>query len=1109
MSICALFGQSNTATVTGLITDPAGAVMPSAKVTIRNVDTNIPREMASDENGDYTITSLPPGKYELTVSSPGFRTAVQRNLVLQIAQVLRVDVRMEVGTVAETVEVSAQAPLLNTEVGAIKGDVIVQAEIQELPLDGRDFTDLAFLVPGVVPMAQGGQGSGMNVNGARSDNTNYSVDGFNNRNPRGAAAQVRPNMDAMQEFKMEVSGFSAENGRMAGGVINMALRSGTNQLHGTLFHYIRNDIFDARAFFDPGKQPLRRNQYGGTLHGPVNLPGLYKGRDRTFFLFSWEAYKEILGQSNIGRVPTALERQGDFTQSTDFLGRPLYLRDPLASGTCGASNQGACFPGNVIPASRFHPIAVRLIEHYPLPNRPDPRNNLILTAKDDDRWDSFMGKVDHRLDGNDTMAVRYQKRYARNSAPFGGSGLGGFGNKIKDDRSLLGIDNTHMFSPAFLLEIRGGYSRNATRERTIWEGQDIAGQLGIPGTTTDPELVGFPRFTMLDHYPLGSANAQPVQYHVTTIQGGFKFTWIKSRHALKWGFDAERVRFNQPFFDNMRGTFNFQDRWTNHTVGDFLLGMMQSATRTVGVARNYMRSTSYGMFFNDDFKATRSLTLNLGLRYELDMPPVDRYDRASNFLPELGKIVIASGRNLPALEERVAGAGLQDRVTTGDQVGLPRSLVYADKVNFAPRVGFAWRAFGSQKTVVRGGWGIFYGGHLLNPVRTALMTGFPFSARQTFNRLASNPGLVTLSNPFPDARETESGVTNSNGYELRPTLGYIQSFNLTVEREIFDGTAVEVAYVGSRGFHLGRQYDINQPLRSMERYMANQPFLRPVTGLNAINYFGFGSNSFYNAGQISLRRRSNRGWFYRLNYSYSKSVDDASQLTGNSTGGFSGAQNARDLRSERGRSDFDRRHVVTGAFSYQLPFGRGKRWMNQVGRIGNGIIGGWQLSGTGTFYTGQPFTVNSVDVDANLGESLRPNRLANGTQADIAGAGRRGVDYPWFNLLAFEKVPRCTSRESCLPSPNGFLPFAFGNSGRNILDGPAIHFVNLAMLKNFRMERRRNFQLRYELFNILNHANFNLPNRSFNSISGGVITSVQDRGRGGPRVMQLALKYEF
>jgi len=1103
------WGQSNLATVTGVVSDTAGAVMPAVSITIRNVETNIARHVATNQTGDFTITNLAPGKYELTAEMTGFRPYRRSGIVLEIGQVLRDDVQLQVGAVTESVSVSAEAATINTESGTIKGDVIVHAEIQDLPLDGRDFTDLAFLVPGVMPRSQGGQGSAMNINGARADNTNFYVDGFNNRNPRGAAAQVRPNLDAMQEFKVEVSGYSAEYGRMAGGILNMALRSGTNRLHGSLFEYARNDIFDARAFFDRDKLKLRRNQFGATLSGPVALPRLYDGHDRTFFLFSWEGYRQVLGQSRLGHTVTAAERGGDLSGAATSLGQPLFLRDPLASGNCNASTAAACFPNNRIPSSRFHPLALKLLEYYPPPNRADPRNNYIVSADDHDVWDSFLGKLDHRVSEKDSLGFRYQKRYARTSAPFAGSELGIFGDQSRDDRSLMGLDLTHMFSPTFLVEVRGGYSRNATRERTIWDQRNVAAELGIPGTTTDPKLLGFPVIQLLDHFSLGSAAAQPVEYHVTDIQGNAKFSWVRAKHVLKWGFDVERVRFNQPFYNNNRGTLRFLDRWTNHTVGDLLLGMLNNTSRTVGFTRNYLRATSFGMFVNDDYKLARSLTLNLGLRYEIDQPPVERYGRASNFIPGINRIILSSGQNIPDLQRLLEEANLTDRLGLARDYDLPPSLVFTDYTNLAPRAGFAWRVLGSQRAVLRGGYGIFYSGHLLNPVRTNLMTGFPFSLNQTFARQASRPDLVTLSNPFPDQRTQLSGVTNSNGYEVRPPTGYVQSYNLTLERDLGGGAAIEIGYVGSKGTHLARQYDYNQPYRSLERYQAGGGFLRPITGLNAINYYSFGSNSIYNAGQVSFRRRARGGLFYRVNYSFSKSIDDASQVTGSSDGGFAGAQDSRNLKSERGRSDWDRGHVFTAAFSWPLPVGRGKALLGRGKGLANTLLGGWQLSGTAALYSGQAFTVTTSDIDANLGESSRPNRLDKGQQIDQPGAGKRGVDYPFFRLTDFERVPRCTAPDNCLPSPHGFRPFDFGNAGRNILDGPGQAFLNLALMKNFRRGERRNFQFRYEVFNALNHANFFLPNRQFNAITGGLIDQAQDTGRGGPRVMQVALKYEF
>jgi hypothetical protein len=1099
-----------TASLTGIVSDSQGAVIPAATVKVRHVDTNSVRELATDGEGSFTITNLAPGTHELQIEKEGFRPHRVTDMTLEVGQVLRQDVHLQVGAVADSVSVTAEATLINTESGAIKGDVITNQQINEIPLDGRDFFDLALMVPGVVPMAQGGQGSGLNVNGSRSDSTNYSVDGFNNRNPRGAGTYVRPNMSAMQEFKMEVSGFSAENGRMAGGVMNMVLRSGTNQYHGDVFEYIRNNIFDARSFFDEKKLSLRRNQFGATLHGPLTIPKIYNGKDRTFFLFSWEAYREVLGQSFIGNVPTVAQRAGDFSASVvPVTGAKLYLKDPLLTPACNATNAAGCFPDNRIPASRFDPIALRLMQFYPLPNRADPNNNFINTVKDFDTWASYMGKVDHRFGPNDTMAFRIQQRVADNTNPTAGSALAQWPTYVNDPRYLVGLDYTHMFSPTLIMEVRGGVSRNATEERAKFQGQDIAEQLGITGTTKDPFLVGFPRFTIQDYLPIGSASAQPVSYHVTMFQLSNKFTWIRGKHAMKFGWDIERTRFNQPFNDNSRGTFNFQRNWTQHSVADFLLGLMQSTTRTLVPTRNYLRSLSLGSFFADDFKVTRSFTLNLGMRYELDMPPVDAYDRMSNFVPGINKIVVADSKNVPDFDERIARFNLQDRVVLAKDAGLPRSLVIADKVNFAPRLGFAWRLpYFKRTTVVRGGYGIFFTGHLLNPIRTSLMTGFPFSVNQTFSRLASDVSLVSLANPFPDIRATEGNSTNSNGYELRPKMGDLQSWNFTIERELATGWALEMGYVGSKGTHLGRQYDINQPYRSLEAYQANTGFPRPIAGVNTINYYGFGSNSNYHAGQISLRRQM-RGAFVRFNYSLSKSIDDASQLSGASAGGFAGAQSARDLRSERGRSDFDRRHVITAVYSTPLPFGRGRKFFGTAKGLAQGVIGGWQMSGSASFLTGQALTVQSANVDANLGESLRPNRIGSGVQEDIPGAGKRGVDYPWFKLSDFEPVPRCASRSVCETSAYGFTPFNFGNSGRNILDGPSAHYINMAMLKNFPLRERRRVQVRYELFNILNHANLNLPDRAFNALGGGMVTAVVDRGRGGPRVMQLALKFEF
>src|SRR5262245_12868544 len=422
----ALYGQSNLATVTGIDTDPAGAAEPGVRVTIRHLDTNVSRSVLTNEEGVFTIVSLNPGNYELTGVKEGFHAIRQTGMVLETGQTLRADFILEVGAISQTVSVTAAVAALNTENGTIKCDVIVQEEIQDIPLNGRDFTELALLVPGVVPNAQGGAGSFASINGARGDNTNFVVDGFDDRNVRGAAAQFRPNIDAIQEFKMEVSGYSAEHGKMAGGILNMVLKTGTNRLHGSLFEYVRNDSFDARAYFDTEKLGFHQNQCGGTVTGPLIIPKLYSGRDRTFFLWSWESYRLSWGQTKRGNVPTGFERVGDFRQTVNNAGKPITVRDPFASN--------APFPDNVIPVNRFHPVALKLMPYYPLPNRTGLGNNYQASANNANHWDSFLAKVDHRFDSKNNMAVRTGKRFGRNNAPWAGSNLGIFQNDVRDDR---------------------------------------------------------------------------------------------------------------------------------------------------------------------------------------------------------------------------------------------------------------------------------------------------------------------------------------------------------------------------------------------------------------------------------------------------------------------------------------------------------------------------------------------------------------------------------------------------------------------------------------------------------------------------------------------------
>ena len=749
------YAQSNLASVTGVITDSGGAVIPAASVALRNTDTGRIWEMETNETGSFTFVSIPPGPYELTAVSEGFQKFVKTAIVLETGQQYRSDMQLELGELTETVTVTAEVAPLNTENGAIKGDVIVREEIQALPLDGRDFSNLAFLVPGVVP-ARGP--ARMSVNGARSDQTNFYVDGVSNRNPGNGGAQVRPNLDAIEEFKMEVSGFSAEYGGYSGGIMNMSLRSGTNEFHGTFFESLRNEALDARGFFDQERLKLRRNQFGATIGGPVKA-------NKTFFMASYEAQIQSIGRTRFGRIPTALEKQGDFSQSLDPRAvqgqlRPIRLADPDASGRCNARVRTGCFPNNQIPLSRMDPIGQRLMEFYPEPTLDDIRFNFISAANDDDNWHSFVGKLDHRFSDNDNVSVSYQKRFNNRENPFAGSALALWGDEITDRRSLLSTNWTHTFSPTFIMEAQGGFSRQTNFGDSIATGVDVR-ELGLPvAQVEDQSFVGFPRFTVRDFVPIGQSSNTPRSSRITDVQSSVSFNWVKDTHLIKWGATFSRVYLNRPQNQNVRGTFAFRGRFTGSSAGDLLLGKLQSVNRRAGVTTNSFRSNSYGFFVSDDWKVTRDLTLNLGLRYEIDLSPLDTNDRLATFVPGPNQVVIASDKDLPNLDSLLADVPrLLDRITTADALGLGRRLIDTDWNNFAPRLGFAWRPFGSTRNVVRGGWGIFYQGYLLNPVSRQLGGIFPFTFNETFR--SNREPAPTLQDPFPKG----AGATGGQGIQ--------------------------------------------------------------------------------------------------------------------------------------------------------------------------------------------------------------------------------------------------------------------------------------------------------------------------------------------------------
>lgn len=1057
-----LRAQSPTAAVVGIIRDASGASVPGAAIKVRDMNTNITRDTVSGPDGGFTVPNLAPSLYEVSVEMSGFQTLRETSLELRVNQTARLELQLKVGAMSQAVEVTAQVPLLNTENPA-KGDVIVTEEMSEMPLDGRNFQDLALMVPGVVPNAEGDSGS-FPINGARSDGTNYLIDGLNARRPEFGQTQVSPNLDSIQEFKLETSGYSAEYGRLGGGVMSVVLKSGSNRFHGAVFEFLRNDKFDARNFFAADKNALRRNQFGAMISGPVVLPRLYDGHNRTFFMFSWESFRDAGGNIRLSRVPTELERLGDFSKTLDARGNAVRVKDPFAAN--------AVFPDNRIPADRLSPVSANILPYWPLPNRPGQANNYLATASSHNPWDSFLVKIDERISSKDSVGFRYHRRHNSGQVPFDATPLGLFGTVRSNYEQILGLNYTRVLSPTLINELRAGLYRTVANQPSLNQGTDFASRFGINGVTADPAVAGFPSISVTGLAGIGDRGDRPWVQTTNNYSYSDTLTWVRGKHQFKFGGDALRDQSFQPYYDNVRGSFNFTGYWTGQAFGDFLMGLPNSASRQTNPPQDYLFSTNFGAFAQDDFKITPRLTLNLGVRWEIFGHQSDKYGRKGGFVPSLGKIILADDRGVSNLPDLLSRMGLTSVVGVARDYGIPPSLVNTRYRNFAPRFGFAWRPFGGNAMVVRGGYGIFNSQSAGNAETRAMSNVFPFSVSQTVSRVANNPSALDFADPF---RNASGAAVSVGGIDLNAPTQYLQSWNLTIERELKRIGAVEVAYTGSKGTHLGYSSDINRNYYTLDMRLPNGSFPRPYPQINnAITYFNFSGNSIYNSGMITLRRRFHSGFFYRANYVYSKSIDNASTFGGGGQGGVRQIQDPRNLAAERGRSNFDVGHTFTMNFSYQVPWRHQElRWLMQ----------GWQLAGTGRAYTGRPFTPIYSGSNLNLGEAIRPDRLSKGTMPNP-------TPERWYDVTAFPVVPSGSYR--------------FGSSGRNILDGPGFMGINFSLYKNMKIRERDRLQFRWEGFNVLNHANLNLPSTAVNTVTGGTVTSA-----GAARTMQFGLRYEF
>lgn len=1054
--------QVNTAAMRGTVTDPTGAVVPGVSVLATNEATSVSRATVTNDEGIYAFPVLNAGTYTVTAELQGFKKVVRKGIELQLNQTARIDLALEVGPVTDQVVVEAtRAPLVESETSSL-GRVVASRDIVDLPLNQRNFAQLATLMPGSNFGAAGAIGAGgrpddprprsaIFVNGTRDSSNTYLLDGIDNYDRIHTTIAVKPSIDAIQEFKVQTSLYTAEFGRNAGGVINITVKSGTNKFHGSAYEFHRNEKLDARNFFALPTQPKPHfilNQFGGTLGGPIV-------RDRTFFFGSFEGYRLRKGETIVSTVPTEAMRRGDFSGLA-----PIF--DPLT---------GRQFGNNAIPLNRIDAPALRLIQLYPLPIRPGLTNNYVSNPVREQNIDQVDARVDHSFGRRATAFVRYSFGDADTitPAPLPGKAQGGSGftfagpNKLRTQGLVIG--STQTLTPRLVNELRLGYTRIRSNVLPFFFGEKISEEVGIPGTNLDRFSSGLTGITITGFRGLGNSFFLPISKIINNYQVTDNLNYTHGKHILKFGahflrpqtahfqsgFPVGRYAFNANFTANAAAPAG-----TGNGMASFLLGYPAVTTRTAQLAPNYHRYIEHALYIQDDWKIHPRLTLNLGLRYELITPAVSINDHLSNFDFQKRKVVIA-GEDV----SRTAG-------------------IKTDTNNLAPRFGFAFTV--NPLTTVRGGYGIFYD----TVPMFAQLRPFPFLT--TYGRVPSTfVPENRMSEGFPPtdfdiAKNAANPFGTIDAVPFDNPLAYIQQFNLNVQRSLTSDLALTVAYVGTMGRKLRWVYDENIPEPGQGAVQPRRPYFGVIPNVVGLQVNHAEASSTYHSLQVSAEKRFSAGLSFLASYTWAHWIDNAISEAGYGSQGPN-PQNIRNRRAERGNDPADIRHRLVYSWIYELPVGEGKRWLNSQDLAAR-ILGGWQINGITTLQSGLPFTVVVASAVTNTGTGNRADRIGNGTLT----RSQRTPDR-FFDTAAFKSPALLT----------------FGNSGRDILFGPGLVNFDFSLFKNIRLGESRSLQFRSEFFNLFNTPQFGLPDGTLGVGSFGKISSLA----GEMRQIQFSLKFLF
>ena len=1135
------WAQKDTGSIVGTVKDSTGALIPDAKITVTETERGTTFVTSSDGSGEYVASPLNVGRYKVTVEKQGFKTAVAGPIELNVQQRAVVNVTLQVGEMLQRVEVTTASPLLETETSEL-GQVVDNRQVVNLPLNGRNFAQLALLSAGTTPSEPGARdegGYGFSANGGRSLQNNFLLDGIdNNSNLTDLLNEtnyvIQPSVDAIQEFKVQTNAYSAEFGRGNGAIVNATIKSGTNDVHGDVYEFLRNDKLDARNFFDQTRPEYRQNQFGFTLGGPVKLPG-YDGHNRTFFFGDYEGLRVRQGQTSTSTVPTDAQKGGDFSDLIDFTapalnpdgssvldcnGKLTYAGELFntrltqdsttsATGVCGVPFQydATGKPLNIMPASVMDALAVRLAALYPEPNINGNGFNFVSNPVLNQDRNNFDIRVDHRFSDRDTSFYRFSfEDQPSNIPPAFPNSLadgGGFFSGVEDNayRSLA-LSETHIFSPRLVNEFRFGYNRIHSQRFQFNFNKDVSGQLGFPGVPFVPMNGGLPQLTFSDVSTLGSPTFLPSLEIQNTFSYSDNVTAIRGKHSLKFGTEIRFEEFTifQPA--SPRGTLNFGGGFVSNpatTTGvvagfaQFLLGIPDGGNITNLHNVDYLRPV-YAFYTQDDIKLTPKLTLNLGLRYELFLTVKEKFKNQGTY--DLSKQILFVPKGQKAQLTPTIATLVPLSATAS------RGLINPDLNNFAPRIGFAYSV--TPRLVVRGGFGIFYGGEENGPYSNPSQ-GFnpPFFVTQVFNTpcgfadanpASANdcviPGLSVLSQGFPASSLTDPNTPQLFTLDPKLVTPYMSQWHLSTQYQLPFDTLFEVTYAGSKGTKLYAFLNGNQAAPSAVPGI-DFASRRPIPAIDAgISLFNSTANSEYHSLQLRAEKRFSQGLSFLAAYTWSHSLDEASNAN-------LGAQNNDGYRWfvhpewEHGNSDFDIRHRMVLSYIYELPFGQGKHFGAHATGAAERIIGGWQVGGITTLSTGTWFTVTGANsIGAQSDGQQRPDQISSPN-------GKPCLPGTFFNTCAFQNPP------------DG----SFGDTGRNTLRGPGFQIWDFSIFKNFKLTENKRFEFRSEFFNLPNHANLQLaksgPQNSINTTSFGTPQFGFLTAARPPRQIQFALKFIF